>query len=169
MPEPDKQPTPLSPARRAVVWAALAFLLLMFLTAWFGDIFVWAIYGTKFILSPRFHQAEGWLGSFFFVAWMGFMTFEGGAEHLKQKRWRSFLLGMLTYIIATMPFARPCALLVRFVTVKGTIVLAQPKFMILAVFLLVVFACKCRAAFILWRLVRAASKPREMRRIVVSN
>lgn len=168
MSEPDKQPVPLSPARRAVVWAALALLLLMFLTAWFGDIFVWAIYGTKFILSPRFHQAEGWLGSFSLIPFLGFIAFEGGAEHFKQRRWRPFLLGVLTFIIATMPFARPCALLVRFVTVKGTIVLAQPKFTLLAVFLLLVFACKCRAALILWRLVRTSSKPRETRRIVVS-
>ncbi len=168
MPEPGKQPASLSPARQAIAWVAFALLLLIFVTAWFGDIFVWAIYGTKFILSRRSNWIEGGLRSLVFVPLLGFMAFERGAEHLKQRRWRPFLLGMLTVIIATMPFARLCALLVRLVTVKGVMVLARPKFTILAVLLLLVFACKCRAALILWRLVRTSSKPRETRRIVVS-
>jgi len=102
------------------------------------------------------------------ASFMGFLIFEKGAEHLQQKRWKPLLLGTLIFIIATLPFAKPCALMVRFAMVKGVAALAQPKIALLVVLLLLVFACKCRAVFNLWRLVRASSEPRETRRIVIS-
>jgi len=140
----------------------------MFVMALFGDLFVWAVCGTKFILSPRFQQVEGWLRGLLGASFMGFLIFEKGAEHLQQKRWKPLLLGTLIFIIATLPFAKPCALMVRFAMVKGVAALAQPKIALLVVLLLLVFACKCRAVFNLWRLVRASSEPRETRRIVIS-
>lgn len=142
-------------------------LLLMFITALFGDLFVWAIYGTRFVFSPAFPQIEGWLRGLSGLSFMGFLIFERGVEHLQGKRWKPFLLGALTVIIASLPFAKPCALLVRFAMVKGAAALFQPKIAWLIALLLLSFACKCKAMFNLWRLVRASSGPRETRRIVI--
>jgi len=89
----------------------------MFVMALFGDLFVWAVCGTKFILSPRFQQVEGWLRGLLGASFMGFLIFEKGAEHLQQKRWKPLLLGTLIFIIATLPFAKPCALMVRLAVV----------------------------------------------------
>lgn len=102
------------------------------------------------------------------MSFTGFLIFEKGAEHLQQKRWTPLLLGVLTVIVASVPFAKPCALLVRFATVKGVAALAQPKIALIVVLLLLVFACKWRALFSLWRLVRASFEPQETRRIVIS-
>lgn len=165
MVEISPQPVTSSFAKRLV---GATILLLMFAAAIFGDVFVWAIYGTKFVLSPAFPQIEGGLRDLSGVSFMGFLIFERGVEHLRQYRWKPFLLGVLTVIIASLPFAKPCALLVRFGMVKGVAALAQPKIALLIALLLLVFACKYKAMFSLWKLVRTSSAPRETRRIVIS-
>ncbi len=170
MPEPAQQPNPPSPAKR-LVWATI--LLLMYATALFGDVIVWAIYGTKFVLSPIFHQIEEGLRDLTCISFMGFLIFERGAEYLQRNRWKPFLFGVLMVLVASVPLAKPCALLVQFAMVKGVMALSQPKIallvvVLLAVVLLLVFACKCKAMFTLWRLLRSSSGPRETRRIVIS-
>ncbi len=168
MPEPAQQPSAPSPGKLFVSRIAVAVLLVMFVTALFGDFFVWAIYGTKFVLSPGFRQVESWLRGLTGMSFMGFLTFEKGSEHLQNNRWKPFLLGALMFIFASLPIAKSCALLARFATVNGIGALAQPKHLILVLLAMLIFPCKCRAGFILWRLVRKSSEPRETRRIVIS-
>lgn len=163
--EPAQQPNPPSSAKRLV---GATILLLMYAIALFGDVIVWAIYGIKFVLSPIFHQTEEGLRDLTGISFMGFLIFERGAEHLQRNRWKPFLFGVLMVIVASLPFAKPCALLVRFAMVKGVTSLSQPKITLLIGILLLVFACKCKAMFTLWRLLRSSSGPRETRRIVIS-
>jgi hypothetical protein len=99
---------------------------------------------------------------------MSFIGLDRGLEHIQQRRWKPFLIALLTFTVASVPFAKPCALLVRFAAVKGAATLAQPRIAWLVALLLLSFACKCRAAFSLWRLIRKSSEPRETRRIVIS-
>lgn len=151
----------------AVGYLATAVLVFMFVMALFGDIFVWAIWGTKFVLSPRFHQAETWLNGFISVSFLSFMGIDKGLQHLQQRKWKLFLVAFLTFFVAAMPFAKPCALFVRLATVKGVAALFHPIHILLIAFLILVFFCKCKIVFSLWRLLRP-SQPRETRRIVVS-
>lgn len=167
MPDPDLQPVKPSSIALLVGRVAGALLLLMFITALFGDLFVWAICGTKFVLSPNFHQAESWLGALLFVSFMSFVGLDKGLEHFEQRRWRPFLVGGLTFMIASLPFAKLCALLIRFAMIRSFVVVAQPRFAWLVALLLLSLACKFRTAFNLWKLIRKASKPRETRRIVI--
>lgn len=147
MSEANPQPAPLSPAQQIVGRIAGVLLLLMFATALFGDVFVWAICGTNFVLSPRFHQVEGWLRALLFVSFMSFVGLDKGLEHFQQRRWRPFLFGLLAFIVASLPFAKPCALLIRFATAKGFAVVTHPKIAWLVGLLLLSFACKCRTAY----------------------
>ena len=165
MPEEAPQPVTPSPTKRLV---GATILLLMFATALFGDVFVWAVYGTKFVLSPAFLWVEDGLRSLIGMSFIGFLIFEKGSEHLQNNRWKPFLLGVLMFFFASLPTAKSCALLTRLASVKGIWVLAQPKHLILVLLAMLIFPCKCRAGFILWRLVRRAWEPREARRIVIS-
>ncbi len=167
MSKDDEQATAPSFAKLVAGYLAVALLLVMFVMSLFGDIFVWAIWGTRFILSTRFHQAETWLNGLISISFFCFIGLDKGLEHLQQRRWKLFLVALLTCIGATVPFAKHAALLVRLATVKGVVALAQPKLMLFIALLMLIFLCKCRIVVSLWRLLRS-SQPRETRRIVVS-
>lgn len=166
MPETVDTPAMPSPNKLTVRIAGLI-LLLIFTTALFGDMFIWSVYGTKFILSPRFKSIEGWLRDFIGVSWIGFLIFEKGAEHLQKNRWKPFLVGTLIAIAGSIPLAKPGALLVHSATVKGTSILAQPIVVSLVALFLLVFVCKCKTISSIWKLL-SVSKPQEQRRIVIS-
>lgn len=167
MPKDDEQPAAPSLAKLVAGYLAVALLLVMFVMALFGDIFVWAVWGTRFVLSPSFHRAEFWLNSLLAFSFFSFIGLDKGLEHFQQRRWKPFLFALLTFIVATLPFAKPSALLIRLATIRGLAALAQPKVMLFIALVMLVFFCKCRIMFSLWRLLRP-SQPRETRRIVVS-
>lgn len=167
MPETAAKPS-VPPPNKLTVRIAGLILLLIFAAALFGDVLVWAAYGTKFVLSPRYKNIEGWLRDLIGVSWIGFLIFEKGAEHLQKNRWKPFLFGMLTVIVGSIPLAKPGALLVHFVIVKGTPALAQPKIAWLVALFLLVFACKCKTIGSVWNLL-LLSKPQDPRRIVISD
>lgn len=127
MPEPNEQPAARSAIKAAAGYVSGVLLLLMFILGLFGDLLVWAVWGTRFVLSPRFHQAEFWLNGLLAVSFFSFIGLDKGLQHFQQRRWKPFLIALLTFIVATMPFAKPFALLVRFATVKGVAALVQPK------------------------------------------
>ena len=169
MPESVEQTSPPSPVRVFFGWVGVVILLGMFIISLFGDIFVWMICGTKFVLSPAFHRVEYWLHALLGVSFMTFMGLDKGLEHIQKRQWKPILIPLLIFFFGTMPFAQPCAIMIRFTTAKGIMALSQPKIDLLIVFLVLIFVCKCKALFNLWRLTRKTSEPLETRRIVIEN
>ena len=138
----------------------------MIFVALFSDFVAWALYGTRFVLSPRFHKLTPMFLGFsvlliYLFMWQAQTLRKQGKVHLA-------LLEFVAFIAAGLPAGLFCALLFRLFTTKGAAVLTHPKIAFLAALLLLIMACKCRAVGAIWQLVKPAFKVQDERRIVVS-
>ena len=138
----------------------------MIFAALFGDFVVWAVYGTRFILSPRCHKLTPLFLGFgvllvYSFMWQAFVLWKQGKAHLA-------LLEFVTFLAGGLPAGLYCASLFRLFAVKGTAVLMHPKIAFLAALLLLILACKCRAVSNIWQFVGPAFKAQDERRIVIS-
>ena len=165
---PENSPQPVVPSLAGlIVYRICAGLLLgMIFVALFGDFVVWAVYGTGFMLSPRFHKLTPMFLGFgvlliYIFMWQAYTLRKQGKTHLA-------LLEFLAFLAGGLPAGLFCALLLRLFTAKGVAVMMHPKIALLTALLLLIFACKRRAFSIVWQLVKSAFEAQDERRIVIS-
>ncbi len=171
--EHNPQPADVSPKladvslTRLLVARLLVMLLLgMIFAALFGDFVVWAVYGTRFILSPRFHKLEPILLGFSVLLIYSFMW--QGLALWKQRKYHFALLGFVALAVGGVSCAPICAIVIRLVAAKGAATLAHPKAISLAMLMLLILACKCSAAMSIWQLTRPIFREQDQRRVVIS-
>jgi hypothetical protein len=134
----------------------------MFVTALFGDVFVWAIYGTKFVFSPQFHKMQpafsggGVILLFAFIA-QAKTDRRLGRTHL-------VLLAFVALVAAGLPFAPLCANLLFPNSAGGT----GPPVLSLALVVVGAAVCKWKALINFWRIIRSIYEPQDTRRIIIS-
>jgi hypothetical protein len=168
MPEPPPEPEKPTSASQLLIGRICTTLLLgIVVAALFGDIFLWAILGTKFIQSARFHKMEPQFQGLGVILMFLFMA--QAKKDWKQGKPHLVLLGFAALIATGLPFAPLCTTLLFVATIKGVVPFSSPSVLFL-VFLLVLSAfCKWKAFVNFWRLIRAIYEPQEARRIVISN
>ncbi len=169
-PEHGPQLNEVSPVRLLVARICVGLLLGMIFVALFGDFVVWAVYGTRFILSQRFHKLTpiilgfGVLLIYLFI-WQSYQDWKQGKPHY-------ILIGFFVLVIGGIPLARLVAAFVVKVTIFAPTV-GVPKFytsLFIPVLLLVFgFACKVLTLSKLWHIAVPVYKPQEQRRIAISD
>lgn len=165
-PEHCPQPAEVSPARLFVARICVGLLFSMIFVALFGDFVVWAVYGTRFILSPRFHKLTPLFLGFGVLLIYSFMW--QASVLWKQGKAQLALLEFVTFLAGGIPAGLFCVFLFRLFAAKGYAVLMRPKIAFLTALLLVILACKCKALGAIWQLVRLAFRVQDERRIVIS-
>lgn len=142
-------------------------LLILVVAALFGDFFIWAALGTPFVLSPRFKSVHSFV-SIHAGAFLVGLFLNQAVRLWKQRQWKALTFTALTFVAAEAPLAFLCASLVHLAALKGFLVFARPKIMLICFMFLMMLICKCYVLNSLWRLVRPVFAPRESRFVVAS-
>ena len=166
MPETAAKPAAPTPAKILGACLCALVLLAMAFGALFGDFIVWAIYGTGFVLSPRFFKLAGSilfpLGTIFMMIY-----FAQSVTHWKQKKFHLVLIGFMVLVIASVPLAPAVAKVAVAVTAKGSGILWNQPLVPTALFCLIAF-CKIKSLLNFLQLSRISPRTQENRRIVIS-
>ena len=166
---PSREP----PSARALLVGRAAVVLLLLMFAWelFGDFVLWAVLGTRFILSPRFSKMESEIGHPFMggLVVLVFLGMERAVERLRQRQWKPLVIPFFVFIFGMMPAATGCALLARLMARKGIAVLAHPRVFAVCLLMSLIFTCKFKAIREIWRLIKPAFKPQPPKRFVIES
>lgn len=155
--EAKATPAANAPLRsKPLAYVALLLVTAMYLAPMTWDLFVWAVCGSAFLRTPKFHHWESAvtlkLGSVGFM--IGFIVIDRGLELIKQGRVGAFLIAAITVIGASIPVVGLLAALARAIAVKGLPVTTHPRFLKFSVLAVVLLACKCRTVVQYFRLMR---------------
>ncbi len=167
MPEQSQQLNKSISASQLLAGRILTALLIgLVLAALFGDFFVWAILGAKFLQSAQFHRMEPSLQGLSTILLFLFMA--QAQKGWKQGKAHFVLLGFIGLIAAGVPLAPICAALVQIATAKGLIIFSRPTVLFLTLLLALSVACKYKTLICFWRLVQPVFKPQDTRQIIIS-
>jgi len=168
MPETAVKPAALTPAQVFYSRFLVLLLLGMIFAALFGDFVVWTVFGTRFLLSPRFHSLLPYFGGcgmilLYLFLWQSHQDWKQGKPHY-------VLIGLFVLVIGGIPLAPFVAHFVAkvgFAPIPGV-----PKWymsLFIPILLLVLgFACKLLTLSKIWRIVAPVFASQEQRRFVVS-
>jgi len=166
MPETAAKPPALTPVRLFVACLCALVLLLMVLGTLFGDFIVWAVSGTRFVLSPRSHKI---LGSLYPLGMIFMLIYSAqSAIYWKQKKFYLVLIGFAVLVVAPVPLAPTVAKVAVAVTAKGIGILWKLRLFPTALFCLIAF-CKIKSLINFLQLFRLPLRTQEQRRIVISD
>ena len=169
MPKTAAKPAALTPAKLLAVRLCVLMLLGMVFALLLGDFVVWAIFGTRFLLSVRFHSLLPYFQGLsvlllYLFLWQSY-------RHWKQDKPHYVLVEFFVLVIGGIPLAgliaRLASKVVLFTPVAGV---AKPYMSLFIPILLLVlgFACKLLTLSKVWRIVAPVFKPQDQRRIVIS-
>ena len=170
MPETAAKPAALTPAKLLVARLLVSLLLGMVFAVLLGDFVVWAIFGTRFLLSVRFHSLLPYFQGLGVLLLYLFLL--QSYQHWKQGKPHYVLIEFFVMVIGGIPLAGLIARLaskaVLFAPISGVPKLYMSLF--IPVLLLVLgFACKILTLCRLWRIFTPVFAPQEQRRIVISD
>ncbi len=141
---------------KPLAYVVLVLFTAMYLVPMTWDLFVWAVYGSAFLRTPKFHHFERiittGLGSLGVM--IGFMVVDRGLELIKQGHIRAFLIAAITVTGANIPVAALLAALAKVIAVKGLVVVTHLHFQGYSLLALVLLACKYRAVIQYFHLMR---------------
>ena len=169
MPETAAEPATPTPTKLLVARLCVILLLSMIFAVLFRDFAIWAIFGIRFLLSPRFRNLLPYFQGLSVILMYLFLL--QSYQSWKQGKPHYILIEFFVLVIGGIPLARPVARWTAKAVIPATagMSVSLKSLLIPMLVLALCFGCKLLTLSRLWRIVAPAFKPQEQRRIVISD
>ena len=155
-----------SPVKLLIGYSCVVLLLGVIFATLFGDFVAWAIYGTRFILSRRFHNLLSYSQGAFVMLLFSYIN--QAKKDWKEKKFHLIFIGFVILGAGAIPLASLTARMVILVTTVGLTAFNRPLIPNLALLLVMALACKTITLWSILRTFLSAFETQDQRRIVIS-